>query len=277
MEHREGRFRGLEDVELYYQSWLPDGDPRAILLVVVGFAEHGGRYGNVVEHFVPKGYAVCAVDHRGHGKSEGLRGYVERFSYYTADLKTYFDIVRAEHGDKKIFLLGHSMGAMIAVSYAVRYQHELAGLMVSGMGLKPGSSLSPVMIVMARLLSLLVPKVGVTVLDASTICQDKAVVDAYENDPLVYRGKVRARLGAEMLRAIRELPQQARGISLPVLIMHGTADRLCDHEGSRMLYEAVGSEDKTLKLYDGFYHEILNEPGRGQVLADMEAWLGAHL
>ena len=277
MEHREGRFEGLKEVGLYYQSWLPDGDPLAVLLVVHGLAEHSGRYGNVVDYFVPRGYAVCALDHRGHGKSEGLRGHVERFSYYVTDLKTYFDIVRAEYGDKKIFLVGHSMGAMIATSYAVRHQDGLAGLLLSGVGLKPGASISPVLIPVVRLLSALLPKLGVTVLDASTICQDKAVVEAYVNDPLVYRGKTRARMGAELLKTIRELPREAPRINLPVLIMHGTSDRLCDPEGSRMLHEAVSSEDKTLKFYDGFYHEILNEPDRDQVLGDMAAWLAARI
>jgi alpha-beta hydrolase superfamily lysophospholipase len=127
------------------------------------------------------------------------------------------------------------------------------------------------------MLSLLLPKLGLIVVDASTISQDKAVVDAYVNDPLVYRGKVRARFGGEMVKIQQELPRQMPEINLPILIMHGTADRLCDPQGSKMLYERVGSRDKTLKLYEGFYHEILNEPGHKQVLADMETWLATRI
>jgi len=136
MEHTEGRFKGHKTLNLYYQCWQPDGELKAILLVVHGLAEHSGRYANLVNYFLPKGYAIWALDHRGHGKSEGLRGYVERFSDYLDDLKTFFDVVRSEHGDTKIFLVGHSMGAIIATAYtvAVSHQQELAGLIVSGVG-----------------------------------------------------------------------------------------------------------------------------------------------
>jgi len=279
MEHTEGRFTGRKGLSLYYQCWLPATDPKAILLVVHGWAEHSGRYTNLANYFVPKGYAICALDHRGHGKSEGLRGYVERFSDYLDDLKTFFDIVRSEHGDTKIFLVGHSMGAIIATAYTVTvpHQQELAGLIVSGVGIKPGSSLSSALIPLARILSLLLPRLGIMVLDASAISQDKAVVDAYVNDPLVYRGKITCRFGAEMLATLRKLPSEMPEINLPILIMHGTADRLCDPEGSRILYERANSRDKTLKLYAGFYHEIFNEPGQKQVLADMEAWLATRI
>jgi alpha-beta hydrolase superfamily lysophospholipase len=279
MKHTEGRFTGRKGLSLYYQCWLPATDPKAILLVVHGWAEHSGRYTNLVNYFVSKGYAICALDHRGHGKSEGLRGFVERFSDYLDDLKTFFDIVRSEHGDTKIFLVGHSMGAIIATAYtvAVSHQQELAGLIVSGVGVKPGSSISSALIPLARILSLLLPRLGIMVLDASAISQDKAVVEAYVNDPLVYRGKITCRFGAEMLATLRKLPSEMPEINLPILIMHGTADRLCDPEGSRILYDQVNSKDKALKLYEGFYHEIFNEPGHEQVLADMEAWLAARI
>jgi alpha-beta hydrolase superfamily lysophospholipase len=279
MKHTEGRFTGRKGLSLYYQCWLPATDPKAILLVVHGWAEHSGRYTNLGNYFVSKGYAICALDHRGHGKSEGLRGFVERFSDYLDDLKTFFDIVRSEHGDTKIFLVGHSMGAIIATAYtvAVSHQQELAGLIVSGVGVKPGSSISSALIPLARILSLLLPRLGIMVLDASAISQDKAVVEAYVNDPLVYRGKITCRFGAEMLATLRKLPSEMPEINLPILIMHGTADRLCDPEGSRILYDQVNSKDKALKLYEGFYHEIFNEPGHEQVLADMEAWLAARI
>jgi acylglycerol lipase len=247
------------------------------LLVVNGMAEHSGRYTNLVNRFVPEGYGVYSHDHRGHGKSEGLRCYVDRFSDYVSDLKTFLDIVRGQHGDTKIFLVGHSMGGTIATAYAVQHQQELAGLLLSGASLKMGSTVSPVLIVMAGILSVLLPKMGATVIDASAISQDQAVVDAYVNDPLVYRGKIRARTGAELIKTMQQLPAQMPEINLPILIMHGTADQLGNPEGSRLLYERVGSKDKTLKLYEGFYHEIFNEPGREQVFADMETWLDAHV
>lgn len=277
MKHIEGRFTGHKNLNLYYQCWLPAREPKAILLVVHGLAEHSGRYANLVNYFVPKGYAICGLDQRGHGRSAGLPGYVERFSDYLNDLETFFNIVRGEHGDTKIFLVGHSVGGTIAIAYAVHHQHELTGLLLSGVTLKVGSSLSPVAIAAGRLLSLLLPKMGITVLDASAISQDQAVVDAYVSDPLVYRGRIRARLGAELITTMQKLLYQMPNITLPILIMHGTADRLSDPESSQILYQRVSSTDKTLKLYQGFYHEILNEPGYKQVLADMETWLATRV
>ena len=277
MEHKEGKFKGHKGLNLYYQCWLPDKSPKAMLLVVHGLAEHSGRYMNLVKYFVPKGYAVYSHDLRGHGKSEGLRCYVDRFSDYLTDLKTFFDIVRGEKRDSKVFLLGHSMGATIATAYAPQHQRDFAGLLLSGATLQIGSSVSPVLIAMAGILSALLPKMGATVIDASAISQDEAVVGAYVNDPLVFRGKVPARMGGELIKTMKNLSGQMPEISLPILIMHGTDDRLSEPTSSRVLYERVSSQDKTLKLYDGFYHEIFNEPMRQQVFADMEAWLAARI
>ncbi len=273
MKHIEGKFEGYKNLNLYYQCWLPSNEPKAVLLVVHGLAEHSGRYINIVNHFVPKGYAVYGFDQRGHGKSQGQRGYVERFSHFVSDLKTFSGIIRSKHRDAKIFIVGHSVGGTIATAYAVHYQDDFDGLVLSGATLKVGASVSSGLIIVARVLSLLLPKIGLDVIDASAISQDKTVVDAYVDDPLVYRGKIRARLGAELIKAIQILLPQMSKIHLPILIMHGTADRLSDPRGSEILYDRVSSRDKTLKLYDGFYHEIFNEPGREQVFADMEAWL----
>ena len=273
MERTEGTFKGDKGLNLFYQCWLPNTNPKAVLLIVPGLAEHSGRYTNVVNYFVPKAYAVCGLDTQGHGKSDGLRCYIDRFSDYIDDIKIFFDIVHQRYGDRKIFMVGHSMGATIALAYAVQHQRDLAGLIISGVGLKPGSSISPVLKRVVRLISFLFPKMGVTVLDATAISQDKAVVDAYIHDPLVHRGKITARLGAELLKTIDRLPSQIPMINLPIIIMQGTEDLLCNPEGSPMVYDLVGSRDKTLKLYEGFHHEIFNEPGHLQVMADLEAWL----
>ena len=278
MEHIEDTFKGDKGLNLFYQCWLPDKKPKAVLLVIPGAAEHGGRYKNLVNYFVPRDYAVCALDTQGHGKSEGLRCYIDRFSDYIDDIKIFFDIVHRKYADRKIFLVGHSVGATISVAYAVKHQRDLAGLIVSGMFLKPGSSISQVLKPVAPLISFLFPKMGVvTRLDATAISQDKAVVDAYVNDPLVHRGRIPARFGAELVKTTDKLPSLIPGIKLPIIIMHGTEDRLSNPEGSLMLYGLVGSRDKTLKLYEGFHHEIFNEPGHLQVMADVEAWLAPRI
>jgi alpha-beta hydrolase superfamily lysophospholipase len=171
------------------------------------------------------------------------------------------------------------MGSAVAIAYAVTVDHQqdLSGLIVSGAAIKPGSSFPSALIPLARIMSLVLPRLGVTILDASAICRDNAVVDAYVNDPLVYRGKITCRFGAEMLATLRKLPSEIPQINLPILIMHGTGDCLCNPEGSQILYDNVGSNDRTLKLYDGFYHEIFNEPGHKQVLADTEEWIAARI
>ena len=169
------------------------------------------------------------------------------------------------------------MGGLIATAYAVHHQDELDGLILSGAGLKASTGFSPVLIAVVRILSLLLPKMGLVHINASFLSQDKAVVDAYVNDPLVYQGKVCARSGAELAMVMQELPHEMPKIVLPILIMHGTADRLANPKGSEVLYERISSRDKTLKLYDGFYHEIFNEPEREQVFKDMETWLVTHI
>jgi alpha-beta hydrolase superfamily lysophospholipase len=277
MQHNEGKFLGRNNLNLYYQSWAPDGVPIAVSLVVHGLAEHSGRYSNLVNYFVPKGYAIYSFDLRGHGKSEGKRGYVERFSYYLDDVKTYYDKVVQENKNAKIFLVGHSMGGTIATAYAIKHQSELNGLILSGAALKAGASVTKAAMLMAKVLSFLMPNMGVTTLDASAVSRDKAVVEAYINDPLNYTGKISARLGAELLNEIQQLPAKIPGLSLPILIMHGSADRLSDPSSSKMLFERASSKDKTLKFYEGFYHEIFNDPDRQQVFADMEAWLKLHV
>jgi alpha-beta hydrolase superfamily lysophospholipase len=271
------KFAGRGSLGLYYEGYLPTGSPKAVLLIVHGLAEHFGRYASVADHFVSGGYAVYGFDQRGHGWSEGLRGYVERFSHYTDDLQTFFGMVRVNHPGEKIFLIGHSVGGMIALAYCIDHQNEIDGLILSGATIGPGNSLSATKIRLARLLSSITPKLGVNVIDSSAISQDQAVVEAYKRDPLAYRGKIRARLGAELIRAMQDLPDQMSRIWLPVLVMSGSADRPSNPEGSRLVYERVSSKDKTLRIYDGFFHEILNEPGRGQVLSDTDDWLASRL
>jgi acylglycerol lipase len=277
MKHQEARFKGYGGANLYYQCWLPDMEPRAVLLIAHGLAEHGGRFSGVVDHLVPRGYAIYVHDLRGHGRSEGQRCYVTRFEHYLYDLEAFLAIVRREQSNCCLFLYGHSMGGTIALAYALQHQSELDGLIITGAVLRPGSSITAVHILAARILSALLPRMGVTALDNDGISQDPEVVQAYINDPLVYCGKVTARLGAEFLRVMQQLPTQVKGVHLPVLIMHGTEDILSAPQSSQLLYDQVSSEDKILIFYEGYYHEIHNEPGRARVLADMEGWLDARI
>jgi acylglycerol lipase len=277
MKHQEGFFKGVRDTDIYYQYWLPESEPKAILLVVHGLAEHSGRYMNVVNHLVPSGYAVYGLDHIGHGKSDGERVYVERFQDYTTTLKKYFDMIRKWQPEKAIFLIGHSMGGLISAEYLLEHQGELSGAVLSGPGIKVPDNISQATIFVGKLLSIIMPKAGLIQLDAEGVSRDPKVVDAYINDPLVYTGKTTARLCAELLKTTQRVTDQATKIRLPIMIVQGSGDKLVDPSGAQLLYDLVGSGDKMIKIYDSFYHEVFNEPEHEQVLNDVNKWLETHL
>ena len=196
MEHVDGRFAGVEGVELYWQGWLPDAAPRGVLLICPGMGEHSGRYATVVDALRSDGWAVYGLDHRGHGRSGGVRVHVRRYADFLADFDTFRRTVVARHPDLRPFLLGHSMGGQIALSLAL--------------------------------------------LDQMTL-----------------------------------LRVRARELRLPLLLQHGTADRICSPDGSRALEAAVGTDDLTVRWYDGLWHEIYKEPERAQPLGDLREWLSA--
>jgi acylglycerol lipase len=277
MKHQEGTFKGIQDASIYYQCWLPDDKSKAVLLIVHGLAEHSGRYMNVVNHFVPMGYAVYALDHIGHGKSSGTRVYVEQFEDYTDTLKSYFDMVRQWQPEPPVFLMGHSMGGLIGAAYLLDHQTELAGAVLSGPAVKVHDNVSPAFIFVGKVISALMPKFGLISLEAEGVSRDPAVVQAYVNDPLVHHGKTTARLSAELVKSIQRVTAEAAKITLPILLLQGSADKLVDPKGAQMLYDAVSSRDKTIRIYDGFYHEVFNEPEHDQVLGDVRGWLEAHL
>ena len=277
MQHHEGYLKGIRDTDIFYQYWLPESPPKAVMLIVHGLAEHSGRYMNVVNHLEPLGYAIYGIDHIGHGKSAGKRAYVDRFQDFTKTLEIYVDMIRNWQPQKPIFLLGHSMGGLIGTTYLLEHQDKFSGAVLSGPSIKVPENISQATIVIGKLLSILMPKVGIVQLDSDGISRDSAVVAAYNNDPLVYSGKTTARIGAEILKAMQQISEQAASLKLPLLILQGSDDKLVSPNGAQMLYDNVGSKDKTIKIYDGFYHEIFNEPEHARVLNDVSSWIEAHL
>ncbi len=277
MRHEEGYFWGVRGTRIYRQDWLPEDEVEAAVLIVHGLGEHSGRYANVVNHLVPLGYAVYGFDLIGHGKSDGEREFVERFDDFTLTLKTYFDLVHEAQPDKPVVLYGHSLGALIGPYYLLDRQDELAGAILSGALVKVPPNVSTLTVSLGKVLSRTVPHLRLVPLDPTGVSRDPAVVQAYVSDPLVFHGKTTARLGAELLAAMQHVMAGAASIRLPLLLLQGSADRLVDPEGASMLYNAVGSTDKTLKVYNGLGHEVHNEPERATVLADVQTWLGARL
>jgi acylglycerol lipase len=276
MQHSEGTFTGVRNATIYYQAWLPDGAVNGVLLVVHGLGEHSGRYMNVVNYFTPRGYAVYALDHLGHGRSDGTREYVERFGDFTDTLAVFYRMVAGWQPGKPIFLLGHSMGGLIAATYLLDHQADFRGAVISAPALVAGASVSPVTIALGKVAAVIAPKAGVLALDVNGVSRDPEVVRAYVADPLNFQGKTTARLAAEMLKAMQRVAAGVSTITLPLIVVQGSADRLVDPAGAQMLYDKAGSQDKTIKIYDGLYHEVFNEPEHDQVLADVAAWLDAH-
>lgn len=262
---------------LVWKAWLPEAPPRAVIVLAHGYAEHFGRYEAFAATCNAAGLAVYALDHWGHGRSDGAPGFVPRFSAFTDGVELLLAEVEARHGDLPRFLVGHSMGGLIAAAHLVTHQAHYRGAILSGPAIKAAQEPSLAMQWISRLLSALAPKLGVLALDAEGVSRDPAVVAAYRADPLVYTGKMSARLAAEMFDAMARTRDAASTIALPILLMHGEADRLTAPEGSRFLFDAVGSADKQLRIYPGLYHEIFNEPERAAVIAELIGWIDAHL
>jgi alpha-beta hydrolase superfamily lysophospholipase len=274
--HVEGTFPGAAGGSVYWQAWTPDA-VKAVVVLSHGLAEHSGRYAHVAARLNDAGYVLYALDHRGHGKSDGTPGNIESLADVRADLDTLLTKARGEHPGLPVFLLGHSFGGLVALDYLVdRGASGLTGLVLSGAFVDPDAG-NAVQRRLAGVLSRLAPNLGVVPLDPTTVSKDPAEVEKYVKDPLNYHGKVRARSGAEMIAASKRVVAGVPALRLPALVMHGAVDRLAPPSGSKTVAERLGSTDKTLTLYDGLNHEIFNEPERDDVLDDVVTWLDKHV
>ena len=271
--HEEGRLDGVGGIEIFWQSWTPS-PVRAVVVLAHGLSEHSGRYGWTAEQLAARGYATFALDHRGHGRSAGARALIDRIDNAVADLDQLVDAASGAHPDSPLFLLGHSVGGCISIAYAVRHQDKLDGLLLSAplAALEAASLLERVA---GHVLSRIAPKLGVIDIDSTTVSRDPAVVRDYDSDPLNHRGKLPARTVHELASTVARFPEDVARLRLPILLMHGTDDRLVPIAGTEMVDERCRSEDQTFIRYDGLYHEILNEPERDRVVADIADWLDA--
>ena len=272
MRRTSSTFPTSHGLTLFERHWLPEGSPRADVVIVHGYAEHSGRYEHVGTLLADRGYAVHAFDLRGHGRSGGRRVFVRSAAEYLDDLDAF--LARCRNGDRPLFLLGHSMGGTIVTLEAIERAPVVDGLILSGPALTANGA-SPILARIVLLLGRFLPRLRLRKLDAAAVSRDPAVVAAYESDPLVDRGKMYVGLAAAIMRAQRVIDRDVARIRLPLLVMHGTEDQLANPQGSRSLHERASSPDKTLHLYAGLAHEIFNEPEQGEVLADLLAWLDA--
>ncbi|ATW05652.1 lipase [Sphingorhabdus sp. YGSMI21] len=263
--------------KIFWQKWLPDNDPKAIILLVHGYAEHSGRYQYFAEHCVGKGYAVFALDHWGHGKSDGTAGFVPDFSVFRDGVDRLLAQAKQDLSDLPVMLVGHSMGGLISATYLLTEQGNFAACVLSGPAIQAAEEPSAALKAISGFLSRFFPKLGVLELDPNGVSRDPEVVADYLADPLVYNGKMGARLAAEMLANMTMVQENAGRISLPMLLLHGGQDSLAGVAGSEFLVRHISSSEKQLKIYPELFHEIFNEPERDNVLNDMTDWLDKQL
>ncbi len=271
----DGNFTGEGGVEIVYRIWTPAGEPRAAVVICHGGGEHSGRYEHVARGLSEAGYAVWALDHRGHGRSGGERVRFGSMAPLAADLRHLVGIAAEAVPAPKPFVLAHSMGALIALDYVCDHQDELSGLILSG-ALASLDQARPVRLA-ARVIAKVAPGRGIFRVDPETVSRNPQVVADYDSDPLNFHGSYPAESIVALERTGLTFSDRLPGVRLPLLILHGADDKLTSPAGSRLVDELASSEDKTLVLYPGLRHEILNEPEGPEIIAEIVAWLDARV
>lgn len=260
---------------IFIRHWEPPGEPRANLVVCHGFNAHSGQYVRAAETFATRGLAVTALDLRGRGQSDGERFYIDRIDEYVSDLSLAIDHGRSRHTELPVFLLGHSAGGMTSVSYALDYQDRIAGLICEDFAFRvfaPNFALK-----LLEGASHFVPHAHILTLKMEDFSRDPEWVAQLKADPLTRDEVQPVQTVAALARAAERLEREFARITLPLLILHGTADKVTRPDGSEQFYREAGSSDKTLKLYEGHYHDLLNDLGREQVIDVIADWITARL
>lgn len=271
----EETYESVGDVKIFFRSWRPEGTPRAILVMCHGVNSHGGQYLWSGEQFAKAGLVVYALDLRGRGKSDGERFYVENVSEYVADVAGVIRIAKSRDPGLPVFLLGHSAGGVVSATYTLDNQKELAGFICESFAFQvyaPGFALAAI-----KGLSHIAPRLPVLKLPLEAFTRDPDALAALKADPLIANENQPAATVAALVRADERLHDEFPKITIPVLIMHGTADKATVPAGSQFFFDTVGSKDKTLKLYEGHFHDLLNDTGKEKVAADIGAWIDKHL
>jgi alpha-beta hydrolase superfamily lysophospholipase len=272
---QEATFDGSAGVKIFYRAWRSTSAPRAVVVIVPGFNAHSGYYGWTAEQLLASGISAYALDLRGRGKSSGERFYVDSFDDYVEDVTSFVKLVKSKEPGLPVYLLGHSAGGVVACLYTLSHQAELAGLICESFAFKvpaPDFALS-----ILKGLSHLTPHAHVLKLKNSDFSRDPQAVAAMDADPLIQGESQPSKTVAEMVRADERLEQGFSKVTLPLLILHGSADKAAQPSGSQQFFDQTGSVDKTLKIYEGHFHDLLNDTGRQLVMNDILTWLLAHL
>lgn len=271
----EGSLAGVGGFKIFTRSWHPEGAPRASIVLVHGFNSHSRYYTWAGEQFASNGVAAYALDWRGRGQSDGERFYVEKFADYVADVDTLVETAKVQHPELPVFLLGHSAGGVLSCIYTLEHQAKLAGLICESFAFEvPAPEFA---IAVLKGLSHVFPHAHVLKLNNEDFSRDPNVVEAMNNDPLIANEVQPTNTVAELARADERLKKEFPLITLPVLILHGTADKATKPSGSQRFYDTTGSADKTLKLYEGHYHDLLNDLDKEVVMTDIRQWIDRHI
>src|SRR5215210_447814 len=275
-EHRSGTFTGRDGLALYYQAWLPSGRPRAALINLHGLGDHIGLYPSIGAHFPARDWAVYAYDMRGNGRSPGQRAYLRSWDEYRGDLHAFIRQVRIWQSGSPIFVLGHSLGGLVVLDYALHFPAELSGVVASAPPLgKVG--VPALLMALGRIMSRIWPRFSLEVgMDLSGLARDPSVVETVLADPLFHR-RGTARLSTEVTAAISRVQARAEELAVPLLILHGSADRMVPPDGSREFFQKVRCPVRELREYPGAYHGLFADWDQQQVLADLERWLSVRL
>jgi len=270
-----GTFTATGGVELFEQRWEVVGKPKAAVVIVHGYGEHSSRYDRLAARLNAECFSVYAYDQIGHGESPGRRAYLTSFARLPQDFGVYLNWLRPMLGGAPLFLIGHSFGALVLLHYILGASPAVNGLVLSSGLFTMNEHTAPLMQKLLRFLSAVLPHLSVHSVDPSAISREPEEVRRYAEDPLNYHGKIEARTAHEMAKAIKTVAARFSDVTLPFIALHGSADRLALCRGTRRLYELAASEDKTLKIYEGAYHEVLNDLDREAFTADVLDWLNA--
>lgn len=267
-----------DGLQLFMKLWRPEETPVANLVLIHGYAEHSGRYQEFAEWMNQRRIAVSAFDLRGHGRSSGRRAYIHSFENYLSDLTLFLERIAEIKESSPCFLFGQSMGGAIAANYVCFRSQRFNGLLLSAPALKPPDDVTSFKLIAARALTLFFPTMSVAPpIPADRLSRRVEAVQAYANDPLVYRGHWQSRTAVELIAAMIRARNAAAKLTLPLLLLHGNSDRVVPHSASGEFQERAGSKDKTFELYEGFYHELLHEPERETVFQDIYDWIQERL
>lgn len=268
---KESAFEGVGGLKIFTRSWQPESEPRGVVVIVHGFNSHSGQYLWVGEQFAKNGLAVYALDLRGRGRSEGERFYVEKIEDFTDDIQTLVTTAKAENPGLPVFVLGHSAGGVTSCCYTLDHQSEIDGLICESFAYE--LPVPDIVLTFLKGMSYITPHTHVFSLKNKDFSRDPNVVEEMNSDILIAGESQPAQTAAAMLRADDRLREEFPLITLPLLILHGTEDKATKPSGSQHFYEQAGSTDKTLKLYEGHYHDLLNDIDKEIVLADIQNWI----